>query len=600
MKEKKDVIILSGIGHLLEEFRLLSKEDAERSRSIVKEFDDKLIKLKPLMDEYNSSRAEYPTHKLWLMYLELIGIAIEFMHAERNASWSDHLSATSRMLPYIISAGHHKYGVCIINYLEEMRKLPEVAPGIEDLFNSGLFTVKRAVGKFNCIWTDQALECSQNCDAKGRSGMAGLKGITMKEAAQEKWFLTLPFTTAVSSAIKFMLHMDFSNTGHHEDSPATTRRLIESRDRIMEVIKSGINPFTTTTKDLVNIMTGQITSKEVEDSLLCAKELGMQELCSYLSGDHPTLKVIKLKSFITVQDKKRKNPMSKTKDNLYNEIAMLKKILLMKEQETDSSSGHFQSLLSHEILPYPPALPDIDDQMRGFRLRGVNKTSILEYMKTKLHVVSWPEEIIESNQNLDTSYIIDLMGFIRTKMPKHEEISKSFAERILFDIIHNRPAKYRDIHIVTDRYDGLYGHADSCRDNVCLKDASGCHTRRMTSSTVHHIEKHMPIENWKDILCNATSKTNLIQLLFDVWEASSHLLPEGVTLNLAGGFSNRLKSVSVNSKCGVQLLKSASSTQEEGDTRVILHTKLAVQNKCKRVVIRANDTDIVTLALYFF
>ena len=93
--------------------------------------------------------------------------------------------------------------------------------------------------------------------------MTGLKGITMNEAAQEKWFLTQ------------QLHMDFSDTGHHEDSPATTRRLIESRDRIMEVIKSSINPFTTTTKDLVNIVTGQITSKEVEDSLLCAKELGM-------------------------------------------------------------------------------------------------------------------------------------------------------------------------------------------------------------------------------------------------------------------------------------------------------------------------------------
>ena len=110
--------------------------------------------------------------------------------------------------------------------------------------------------------------------------MAGLKGITMNEAAQEKWFLTLPFTTAVSSAIKFMLHMDSSDTAHHEASPATTKRQIESRDRIMEVIKKGINPFTTQAKDLLNIKTGQIASEEVEASLLCANELGMQKLCS--------------------------------------------------------------------------------------------------------------------------------------------------------------------------------------------------------------------------------------------------------------------------------------------------------------------------------
>ena len=96
------------------------------------------------------------------MYIDLMEIALQFMHAERNASWSEHLSATSRMLPYIVSAGHHKYGVCVVNYLEEMRKLPERAPEVASQFNAGSFTVKRTKGKFNCIWTDQALECSQN------------------------------------------------------------------------------------------------------------------------------------------------------------------------------------------------------------------------------------------------------------------------------------------------------------------------------------------------------------------------------------------------------------------------------------------------------
>ena len=185
-------------------------------------------------------------------------------------------------------------------------------------------------------------------------------------------------------------------------------------------------------------------------------------------------------------------------------------------------------------------------------------------------------------------------------MLQYGEVAKSFAERILSAIIRNRPANCTEIHIVADRYDGMHGYIDSCGDIVCLKDASGCHSRRMANSVIHHIEKHMPVENWKGIFSNATSKANLIQLLFEVWETSSHLLPSGLTLHLAGGFHDRLKSVSINSKNGVQFIQSASSTQEEGDTRVILHSKLCVQNKCKRVVIRANDTDIVILALYIF
>ena len=62
---------------------------------------------------------------------------------------------------------------------------------------------------------------------------------------------------------------------------------------------------------------------------------------------------------------------------------MLKDSLLMKEHDSDNSSRHFESILSQEILPYPPALAEIDDETCEFRLRGGNKASILEYMKQK-------------------------------------------------------------------------------------------------------------------------------------------------------------------------------------------------------------------------
>ena len=83
---------------------------------------------------------------------------MEFIHAERDAIWSEHFTATLRMLPYIISAGHHKYRVCLVNYLEELINLTDRAPEIAEEFNNWEFTIKWADGKFNCIWTDQALE----------------------------------------------------------------------------------------------------------------------------------------------------------------------------------------------------------------------------------------------------------------------------------------------------------------------------------------------------------------------------------------------------------------------------------------------------------
>ena len=139
-----------------------------------------------------------------------------------------------------------------------------------------------------------------------------------------------------------MLHMDSSDTSHHEDTPAITMYQIEARDRIVEVINKGINPFTTTTKDLINITTGQIASQNVATSLLCAKELDTEAICNYLSGEHQTLKIIKLKTFATVHERKAKNPVVKIKDNLNNEITMLKRVLLAKENKLNTKSENFQ------------------------------------------------------------------------------------------------------------------------------------------------------------------------------------------------------------------------------------------------------------------
>ena len=84
-----------------------------------------------------------------------------------------------------------------------------------------------------------ALECSQNCDAKGKTGQAGLKGITLKIQTQEKWFLTLPFAAGVRSAVKTMLHMDEVESHHHEDNRATVSRETEQRKVIMNLSMLG-------------------------------------------------------------------------------------------------------------------------------------------------------------------------------------------------------------------------------------------------------------------------------------------------------------------------------------------------------------------------
>ena len=79
-------------------------------------------------------------------------------------------------------------------------------------------------------------------------------------------------------------------------------------------------------------------------------ELGSEALKSYLSGEHQTLKVIKLKTFGTMTVKEKNNHIIKVKDNLSNEVGMLKKVLLANEYHIGTKSETFQHLLSQDIL----------------------------------------------------------------------------------------------------------------------------------------------------------------------------------------------------------------------------------------------------------
>ena len=69
-----------------------------------------------------------------------------------------HLTEVQKMLPYIVSAGHTKYAICLPIYLSEMKALHEIHPDVFESFRQGQFTVHRSKGNFNGIWTDLALE----------------------------------------------------------------------------------------------------------------------------------------------------------------------------------------------------------------------------------------------------------------------------------------------------------------------------------------------------------------------------------------------------------------------------------------------------------
>lgn len=549
-----------------------------------------------LNDEFQRSREEYPTHQLWMQYIGMVDALLQFIHAERAAIWSEHLSASSKMAIFIAAADHNKYVKAIVSYLEEMRNLPQTAPDVQLEFEKGNFTVKRCSGEFNCVWTDMALECSQNCDAKGRSGQAGLKGVTMKPSAREKWFLTLPFTASVSSALKSMVHTDNAETLHHEDNQATKRRENKSRNYLIHLFSNQeiTNPFTyNQTRDLINISSGLKATNEIQKDLLSVQEKGRRALQEYIDME----KFIKV-GLHTFEELEKTKPIDKSKQRrkeLTTEMTVLKRTLL--DDDLGNMTPKFKKLMQYELSEHPPSISEVDARTQKIVLRQGNKATLLGFLKARVGYEQWPVDIAESN--VKTGIVVDAMGFIHTNKPSPRECSEHFAARLLTHLV--KSTICTEMHVIADRYDGIHTLSNTDGTPVCLKEASGCRDHRKASQKEYQISEAQDIsKNWEDILQNSESKANLIRFLFKIWSESQSKLPQGLKLTLAGGFEGREEVRSLTHEMGNVLVPELFSVHEEADTRLFIHVAACVMNGCSRVIIRASDTDIAVIGLYMY
>ena len=526
LSKQIDIGCFSDLNEKLEHLGLCLRTDKEQAVDSLKQIQESLQPVEQMMGMFNASRLDFKTHQFWLKYLEMTENMLLYLHAEREGVWQKHLSVTALLAKIIVAADHTKYTKVIVTYLEEMRNLPDTAPEVYDEFNKGNFIVKRSENRFNGIWTDMALECSQNCDAKGRSGQAGLKGITLNAQTQEKWFITLPFAAAVSGALKTMLQLDNSDNMHHEDSTAIHEREKSSRDAMIGIVNTEmINPFKySDTSELVNIDNGLRATEKVSHDLLHVEETGQTALGEYLRTEK--LSKLNLKTFADIE-KKPKVDKSKSKNMaLVDEMQVLKRALLEKTKSEDN--GTLKQLLQYEIRKYPPSLAEMTTDNKAIRLRGGNKSVLLDIMKKRLETENWPCNLPESNKRVKTGLVIDVMGLLRTLEPYEEEESTEFAKRALHVVINNKP--YSEIHLAADRYDGIYGVFYANNVTVSLKEASGCRDRRKESEKQYEVSKKLSPKQYEDVIHNSISKANLITFLFKSWIRYSDILPENARL----------------------------------------------------------------------
>ena len=125
------------------------------------------------------------------------------------------------------------------------------------------------------IWTDMALEQSLNRDVKCSGGLVG---ITKREAAKDRWFLTNHTRCIISGKLAEMAELGNSNrTKHGEDFPSRSaadyKAVCAIVDKIQNAMKNPLTSCGSEVVELTNISSGAKPTKKSAEKILNAYEL---------------------------------------------------------------------------------------------------------------------------------------------------------------------------------------------------------------------------------------------------------------------------------------------------------------------------------------
>ena len=224
----------------------------------------------------SEGRAKSKLFSFWEEYIDMVMILLQFIKAERTGNWSLHLSSTAAMIPHFFAMDRTNYARWMPIYLADMHKLEVRHPNVFKEFSAGNHSVSRSQQPFAEVWTDMALEQSINLDSKSKGGIVG---ISRREDAVERWFLTSHERAAITHSLKEMcgLH-NYERIGTHKEAGAARmKRDQKDIDRLVSSFNSGLltNPFDipddrdrSEKLSLLNIATGVVLPEQASDRLL--------------------------------------------------------------------------------------------------------------------------------------------------------------------------------------------------------------------------------------------------------------------------------------------------------------------------------------------
>ncbi|ESO90053.1 hypothetical protein LOTGIDRAFT_164356 [Lottia gigantea] len=165
--------------------------------------------------------------------------------------------ALTPIIDLFFATNHVNYARWLTKFQLDLLNIDNTHPGLSDLLNSGLFTVRRTDHSFSRIPVDLTLEQSINANAASRQ--TGLSHMTNNFGARQRWMVTRPLRALMVSSILQMAGMSNPENASNELKPTRIMRDHEDYSKIVKQIKNSCDPFILpedTDDSLINISTG--------------------------------------------------------------------------------------------------------------------------------------------------------------------------------------------------------------------------------------------------------------------------------------------------------------------------------------------------------
>lgn len=433
---------------------------------------------------------------------------------------------------------------------------------------------------------------------KDSKGCGGIVGLTRKKPALLRWMLTRHILAHFSAEMRARSGLSTDTEGEHEENKPTAMNRDEQNvsDLVSYVHSNMTDPFNITDhpKYLINISTGMQASKDVQDSLLKSLERGNQMVKSFVEGcfnegeNRVFYSPISRSPLKTFEDMTKTSKLKcKTGDFVkahINPEMIFRRALALANVREDVT---VDKILAYPIGSIPSALFHDDGTMRKC---------------CKSDIIHLLEEEICSSFNLpsydtaNTVLIRDGMGIIQCmdvkKCNTFGDLLRNYVTMLLTCFLNAGT-----VVDVFDRYD--VKHSIKAAERLRRTLSFG-------AQKVYQVIEGRAIPDWKKFLCNPENKQSLIRLLGEYCERyfGQSPLEGGTELFLAGVFEN--PEVVKRFSCdGLSNCTDLYSTQEEADTRMILHSVYADANifsndRKGRIIIKSSDTDVLVLCVHYF